>query len=97
MLDGLKAEGGFWQMGLAHVGLRHRVLAVCSADSVERTMRSAHVATRLMARERNLLCACAHRVGKKLHFLDRTLQAQLTQTNQTKTDELEHQHQIQGR
>ncbi|MBW2213442.1 MAG: hypothetical protein JRF48_03220 [Deltaproteobacteria bacterium] len=103
MLDWLPAEGSFRQMRLAHASPGYRVFAVCSADSVERSMRTAHVVTRLMARERNLFCACAHRVGKKLHFFDRALRAHLAQTNktnktnQTKTNELEQQHQIQRR
>ena len=73
-------------MRLAYASPRDRVLAIRSADPIKCSMCSAHVSTRLMPGKCNLFGACAHRVSKKLHLLDRTLQAHFTQT---KTNELE--------
>ena len=94
MLDGLEMKRGLRQVSLADTCSRHRVLAVRSADTIERTMRSVHVTTWLMTGQCNLLCLCAHRAGYEFHFLDRALQAQLAEP---KTNQLEHQHQIQSR
>jgi hypothetical protein len=57
-------------MRFTHARLAHRAFAVRGADPGKRSICSAYIATRLMSRKRNLLCVCAHRVGKKRHFFD---------------------------
>ena len=80
-------------MRLAHAGLRHGLLAVCSTDSSKCTVCSAHVTVSPMAGKNDLLCLGAHRVGEKLDFFDCASQVELAEA---KTNELEQQHQIQG-
>ena len=80
-------------MGLAHPGLGHRAFAVCRADPRERSMRGAHVATRLVTWKRCLLALRANGAGEELHFFDGAFQAELAEA---KPNELEHEDEIQS-
>lgn len=92
MLNGLPSKGSLGQVCLSDSGFGHRLLAVGCANPIECPMRRAHIPPRLMTWQCFLLRVSAHGVSEKLHLFDCALQLRFAES---KTNELEDQHQVQ--